>query len=164
VQLYRRSFLLFVRWFQPSVLVPIPVRKFLLRRVGMQIGAGVPVKAGLKFLHGNVTLGDHSGISDNCFLEDHAHITIGPGSGIGAGTMLITSTHGWGESDQRHGEWRCAPIVLEEGVWVGAGATVLPGVRIGAGCMIAAGSVVTRDCEPNGLYAGVPAVRKRDLD
>jgi maltose O-acetyltransferase len=40
---------------------------------------------------------------------------------------------------------------------------VLDGVTIGAGCVIAAGAVVTRDCEPDGLYAGVPAVRKRDL-
>jgi maltose O-acetyltransferase len=40
---------------------------------------------------------------------------------------------------------------------------VLPGVTIGAGCAVAAGAVVTADCEPDGLYAGVPARRVRDL-
>jgi hypothetical protein len=39
----------------------------------------------------------------------------------------------------------------------------LPGVVIGPGCVIAAGAVVVSDCKPNGLYAGVPARRLRDL-
>jgi maltose O-acetyltransferase len=30
--------------------------------------------------------------------------------------------------------------------------------------VIAAGAVVTEDCAPDGLYAGVPARRIRDLD
>jgi acetyltransferase-like isoleucine patch superfamily enzyme len=41
---------------------------------------------------------------------------------------------------------------------------VLPGVEIGAGCVIAAGSVVVKNTEPDGLYAGVPATRKKELD
>jgi maltose O-acetyltransferase len=40
---------------------------------------------------------------------------------------------------------------------------LLPGVTVGDGCVIAAGSVVTGDCEPHGVYAGVPAKRVRDL-
>jgi maltose O-acetyltransferase len=28
---------------------------------------------------------------------------------------------------------------------------------------VAAGAVVTRDCEPDGLYAGVPAKRVKEL-
>jgi maltose O-acetyltransferase len=40
----------------------------------------------------------------------------------------------------------------------------MPGVTIGDGCTIASGAVVTRDCEPDGMYAGVPARRVKDLD
>jgi acetyltransferase-like isoleucine patch superfamily enzyme len=40
---------------------------------------------------------------------------------------------------------------------------VAPGVNVGSGCIIAAGALVVRDCEPNGLYAGVPAKRIKDL-
>ncbi|WP_424977190.1 acyltransferase [Labedella endophytica] len=54
-------------------------------------------------------------------------------------------------------------VTIATGVWIGSGATVLPGLSVGQGCMIAAGSVVTRDCEDNGLYAGVPARRIREL-
>lgn len=50
------------------------------------------------------------------------------------------------------------------GVWIGANVTVLPEVTIGNGCVIAAGSVVTSDCEDNCLYAGNPARKKRLLE
>jgi maltose O-acetyltransferase len=45
--------------------------------------------------------------------------------------------------------------------WIGARATILPGVSIGDGTVVAAGAVVTKDCEPDALYAGVPARRLR---
>lgn len=51
-----------------------------------------------------------------------------------------------------------------DGCWIGANATILPGVTVAPGCVIAAGAVVTKDTEPDGLYAGVPARRVRDLD
>jgi acetyltransferase-like isoleucine patch superfamily enzyme len=34
---------------------------------------------------------------------------------------------------------------------------VLPGVTVGEGAIVSAGSVVTRDCRPFSIYAGVPA-------
>jgi len=78
--------------------------------------------------------------------------------------LLCTSTHEIGSESQRAGTTIQLPIIIEDGCWVGARANILPGVKIGKGCIIAAGSVVTKDCEPNGLYAGVPAKRIRDLD
>ncbi|QRD53838.1 acyltransferase (plasmid) [Pseudosulfitobacter pseudonitzschiae] len=50
-----------------------------------------------------------------------------------------------------------APIIVEDNVWIGHGATVLKGVRIGTGSVIAAGAVVVRDVEPFSIVGGVPA-------
>jgi len=33
----------------------------------------------------------------------------------------------------------------------------MAGVNIGSLCIIAAGAVVTHDCESNGIYGGIPA-------
>jgi acetyltransferase-like isoleucine patch superfamily enzyme len=55
-------------------------------------------------------------------------------------------------------------VVIEDDVWVCAGATILPGVTIGKGSIVAAGAVVTRDVPPGILVAGVPAVPKRKLN
>ncbi|MEM4779978.1 MAG: DapH/DapD/GlmU-related protein [Halalkalicoccus sp.] len=51
---------------------------------------------------------------------------------------------------------------LEDGVSIGANATILPGVRIGAGSFVAAGATVTEDVPPHTLALGTPA-RHRDL-
>jgi acetyltransferase-like isoleucine patch superfamily enzyme len=51
----------------------------------------------------------------------------------------------------------CGAAVLEDDVWIGAGATILPRVRIGAGATVGAGAVVTRDVDSGDVVAGVPA-------
>jgi UDP-2-acetamido-3-amino-2,3-dideoxy-glucuronate N-acetyltransferase len=53
-------------------------------------------------------------------------------------------------------EWLVETFV-EEGVSIGANATILPGVRLGKYCMVGAGSVVTKDVPPFALVAGNPA-------
>ena len=50
-----------------------------------------------------------------------------------------------------------APVVVEDGVWIGIAAIVLKGVRIGIGARIRAGAVVTQDVSPGAVVAGNPA-------
>jgi acetyltransferase-like isoleucine patch superfamily enzyme len=48
-------------------------------------------------------------------------------------------------------------IVVEDDVWLGAGAVLTDGVRVGKGAVVAAGAVVTRDVPPHTVVGGVPA-------
>lgn len=48
-------------------------------------------------------------------------------------------------------------ITIENDVWIGTGVVILSGVTIHNGAVIGAGSVVTKDVEPYGIYAGNPA-------
>ncbi len=58
-------------------------------------------------------------------------------------------------------------VTLGKNVIVGAGTTVLPGVNIAEGCSIGAMSLLLKNTNPWGIYAGIPAKRikerKKDL-
>lgn len=55
-------------------------------------------------------------------------------------------------------------IIVKDNVYIGSGATILRGVTIGENTIIGAGSLVNRSCEPNSVYAGVPAKRICSLE
>jgi len=60
--------------------------------------------------------------------------------------------------------WKGKGLKVEVGddVWIGLGVVILSGVKIGKGSIIAAGAVVTKDVEPNSIYAGCPAKKMTD--
>lgn len=47
-------------------------------------------------------------------------------------------------------------VIIEDDVWIGAGAIIIGGVRIGAGAIIGAAAVVDRDVPPYAIFAGNP--------
>lgn len=47
--------------------------------------------------------------------------------------------------------------IIGDNVFVGLNAIIMPGVTVGDGAIIGAGSVVTRDVEPNTIVVGNPA-------
>jgi putative colanic acid biosynthesis acetyltransferase WcaF len=53
-------------------------------------------------------------------------------------------------------------IVLEDGVWIGAKATVCPGVVCKSHAVLSVGSVATKELEAFSVYQGNPAVCKRE--
>lgn len=111
-----------------------------------------------------VTIGKNSMINYGCFFDNTSSIDIGDDVFVAFNTMFCTSSHEVGSENRRAGKGIGQPIKVEDGVWIGARATILPGVTIGKGCIIAAGTVIHKDCEPNGLYAGIPAKRVKELD
>ena len=60
---------------------------------------------------------------------------------------------------------REANVIIEDNVWIGAGAVILPGVRIGHGAIIGAGTVISKDIPPGAVYVGAPvrALQKGSL-
>ena len=74
------------------------------------------------------------------------------------GAYICGATHEYNNPEFRlvHFPMRLGPYS-----WVCARATVNPGVNLGAGAILALGSVATRDLEPFGIYAGIPARKIR---
>jgi maltose O-acetyltransferase len=144
-----------------SVIVPPPLRWHLMRLVGFDLH-GTWIAAGCFFSSTRVSIDANSFVNYRCFF-DGAGITIGRDCAIGMEAFIGTNTHHPGTPTRRSGALLNKAVSIGDGVWVGARSTILPGVSIADGCVIAAGSVVTGDCETDGLYAGCPARRVRDL-
>lgn len=60
----------------------------------------------------------------------------------------------WKSKKERDGKYAC---IIGSDVWIGDEVTILGGITVADGTIIGAGAVVTRDTEPYGIYAGVPA-------
>ena len=144
-----------------SPLLPLPVRRTLLRIGGIKLGALVYGLVHCYFASANVSIGTAAFVNTGCLFEGDGHIAIGNDCMLGPQVTILTSTHPVGSSGEIAREPETHDVRIEDGCWICARATILPGVRIGAGAIVAAGAVVTSDCDPGGLYAGVPARRVR---
>ena len=144
--------------------LPMPDRMRLpiLRAAGVTIGSNVGIFGGSLFL-GDCKIGDGSFINTRCILDGYGTITIGRNVHLATGVKIITSTHEIGPMDKRAGPRVVKAVVVGDGCWLCTDSQILPGVTVAPGCVVASGAIVTKDTVSNGLYAGVPARRIRDL-
>lgn len=146
-----------------SPLVPVPARWRVLRLLGVDVEPSF-VAPGLALGDtSDIHIGKGTYISYDVRVDGRGPLWIGAGCSLAARVIVITSTHGIGPSSKRAGTLNSSPVTIGDGSWIGAGAIIMPGVTIGPGCIIGAGAVVTKDCEANGVYAGVPARLVRSL-
>ena len=158
-----RSFPVRSLWFLVNALVlqnPINpssgVKAKVLRLFGAKIGKGVVLKPSINFkFPWRISIGDNTWIGEGVWLDSLENITIGANACVSQGAYLCTGNHDW--TDPAFG-YTLRPIVVEDGAWVGARATVLPGVTVADHSIVAAGSVVSKSTEPYMIYSGNPAV------
>ena len=134
-----------------------------LRAAGFEIGQasvfwGRPFFYGTGDITGRLTVGTDCGFNAGCVFDLEAAVTIGNHVAVGHRVMFLTRDYDHGSAAQRAGAVRRAPIVVEDGAWLGARAVVLPGVTIGAGSVIGAGVAVTQDVPPNTLLSGTQKI------
>jgi maltose O-acetyltransferase len=158
-----RASLLLVNALQGGRLVPRVVRWGVLRLWGADV-ATHRISEGCWFGGRDIHIGAGTFVNFGCVFDNLAAVRIGARCDLGMRVMFVTSTHEIGPAERRAGAVGGQPVTVGDGCWIGAGAIILPGVTVGSGCIVAAGAVVTRDCEPDGVYAGNPARRlEREL-
>lgn len=101
-----------------------------------------------------IEIGANTIIGRDCVLDGRAPLKIGRNVNIGGRTQFFTGSH-----DVHSPDFAASftPITVEDHVWIAVSAVILPGVTIGRGAVVSAGTVVSRDLEPMGIYAGSPA-------
>lgn len=132
----------------------------LLKAFGAKIGNGLVIKNNvcIKFPW-KLTIGEHVWLGERCWIDNLDSVTIGNHVCISQGALLLTGNHDYTISSM---PYRNAPIVIEDGAWIGAKTTVCPGVNVHKNAILTVGSVATKDMEESGIYQGNPAKKIRE--
>ncbi len=131
------------------------VRRFFYRISGVKIGKGSTIHMGAIFYDPkNISIGQDSVIGEGAVLDGRDKLSIGNHVDIASEVMIYNCEHDVNSSDFSA---ICAPVLIEDCVFIGPRAIILPGVRIGKGAVVGAGAVVTKDVADFAIVGGVPA-------
>src|SRR5512147_1565953 len=141
---------------------------------GIEIGSGSIVMHGAVLHVYNFRNMPHSGIKigRDCLVGEYSVIRGQGGVEIGDRvytspfTQIIAVNHVFDDPNRPFIEQGITAegIVIEDDVWLGAGAIITDGVHVGKGAVVAAGAVVTRDVAPHTVVGGVPAKPIKAID
>lgn len=131
------------------------VRRFFYRISGVNIGKGSSIHMGAVFYDPkNIEIGEDSIIGEGAVLDGRAKLKIGNHVDIASEVMIYNCEH---DVNDPNFNAICAPVVIEDYVFIGPRAIILPGKKIGKGAVVGASAVVTKDVSEFSIVGGVPA-------
>jgi putative colanic acid biosynthesis acetyltransferase WcaF len=152
-----------VAWYFTNVLFFInplnPVsslKVFLLKIFGAKLGAGVVIKPSVNIKYPwKLQVGDHSWVGEHVWIDNLSTVAIGNHVTLSQGCLLLTGSH---DASRETFDFQSQPIILEDGVWIGAKAVVSGGSRCGTHSILGINSVAENDLQPYTIYKGNPAI------
>ncbi len=116
--------------------------------------------------HAFIRIGANSLIGEMNVLRGQGGITIGERVYTAPLVQMLAVNHVFDDPSVPMVEQGITAdgIVVEDDVWIGAGAIITDGVRVCKGAVVAAGAVVTADVPPYTVVGGVPAKVLRKID
>lgn len=137
------------------------IKILLLKLFGAKIGKGLIIKNNvcIKFPW-KLTIGDNVWLGEQVWIDNLDYVTIGNNVCISQGALLLTGNHDYTCSSF---DYRNAPIIIEDGAWIGAKAVVCPGVIVKTHAILTVGAIATKNLDEFCIYQGNPAqyIRKR---
>jgi acetyltransferase-like isoleucine patch superfamily enzyme len=113
---------------------------------------------------GQLRISDNVWIGQQCFLHAGGGLTIGRNVGIGPQVKMHAGRHAPPEDGRPllFSPIELRPIVIEDDVNIGLGATIMGGVTEALGVRVGAGAVVTKTFPPHSVLVGIPAKPRPD--
>ena len=113
-----------------------------------------------------IKIGSDSLIGEYSVIRGQGGVQIGDRVYTSPFTQIIAVNHVFDDPNRPFVEQGITAegIVIEDDVWLGAGAIITDGVRVGKGAVVAAGAVVTKDVPPHTVVGGIPAKPLKTID
>jgi putative colanic acid biosynthesis acetyltransferase WcaF len=149
--------------FLKTSLIPSSTFKvFLLRMFGARIGKNVTIKPCVNIKYPwFLQIGNETWIGENVWIDSLVMITIGSNVCLSQGAVLLTGSHNYKKTSF---DLLTKGVILEDGVWIGAGATVNLGITAANHSVLTSGSVATKNMEAYCIYQGNPAIKVRERE
>jgi putative colanic acid biosynthesis acetyltransferase WcaF len=129
---------------------------FLLKLFGAKLGEGVLIKPSINIKYPwKLTVGKHCWIGEGVWIDNLSEVIIGDSVTLSQGALLMTGSH---DHTRESFDFISNPIILEDGVWIGAKAVVLGGVTCMSHSILGVSSVASKDLRPYIVYQGNPSV------
>ncbi|HEY4334351.1 MAG TPA: WcaF family extracellular polysaccharide biosynthesis acetyltransferase [Puia sp.] len=145
-----------ILFFQNPLNLFSSLKVFLLKAFGARLGEGVVVKPSVNIKYPwKLQVGEHTWIGENVWIDNLSDVTIGGHVTLSQGCLLLTGSH---DASRETFDYLSQPIILEDGVWIGARAVVGGGSRCGTHSILGINSVAEGDLEPYTIYKGNPAI------
>jgi len=149
-------------FFKTMLPFPSSFKIKLLKFFGANIGQGVVIKPNVNIKYPwFLAIKNNCWIGEGSWIDNLAQVSIGSNVVLSQDAYLLTGSHDYKKESF---DLMLGDIVLEDGVWIGAKATVCPGVTCKTHSVLSVGSVATKDLEAYGIYQGNPAVKKRERE
>lgn len=151
-----------INWlvFKSSAFPFYKMKVLLLRSFGATAGNNISIKPNVNIKYPwFLEIGDNVWIGENVWIDNLGKVSIGNNVCLSQGCLLLSGNHNYTKSTF---DLVVKDIVLEEGVWIGAGAIVCGGVVCKEYSVLSVGSVATQDLEQMSIHAGNPAVKIRE--
>lgn len=116
--------------------------------------------------HAGIKIGKDSLIGEYSVIRGQGGVEIGDRVYTSPFCQIIAVNHVFDDPNRPFIEQGITAqgILVEDDVWVGAGAIITDGVHVGRGAVIAAGAVVTEDVPAHTVVGGVPARVIKKID
>ncbi len=136
------------------------IKVFLLKFFGAKVGKNVLIKPSVNIKYPwLLTIGDNVWIGEKVWIDNLCLVVIGDNVCISQGALLLTGNHNYKKESF---DLTIGNIVLEEGVWIGANATVCPNVKCKSHSILTVGSVARSELKEYSIYQGNPAIKIRE--
>ena len=157
---YLMNVLFLINPFNPSSTIKI----ILLKLFGAKIGNNVRIKPGVNIKYPwFLTVENNVWIGENVWIDNLTDVKIGNNVCISQGGMLLTGNHNYKKSTF---DLMIGPIILEDGVWIGAKSIICQNVICRSHSILGINSFTSKELQAHCIYQGNPAVyvRKRNIE
>jgi putative colanic acid biosynthesis acetyltransferase WcaF len=148
--------------FKTMLPFPSKLKISLLKLFGTKIKGSMVIKPNVNIKYPwFLEIGSDVWIGEGVWIDNLAQVSIGNNVCISQDAYLLTGSHDYKKMSF---DLILGSIILEDGVWIGAKATVCPGITCKSHSVLAVGSVATSNLNEYTIYQGNPAIEKRQRE